>query len=208
MHMFLKKTRYTLLPDGTVVHKNMYMLPESIVFNEEHGGQKLDLDNIYKQPLSELEESLKNELIDDEEADRVAAECEAARNGGDRAVFLNNLILGLGFIGGMANGSMLCMLEPEYVKEHSSLKAQYAVKNIEKLLPAVKDNVDVILSGGKDMGTQISTIISPDALRELYLPYFKMVNDRIHSIAPQAKTFLHSCGAVLRHNGRYNRERL
>ncbi len=191
-----RENEYTVRQDGTVVNGSLYMLPESVVFNEEHGGQKVDLDNIYKEPLGELEERLKKEVIDDREADRIAKECETARNGSDRAVFLNNLILGLGFIGGMANGSMLCMLEPEYVKEHSALKAQYALMNIDKLLPFVKDNVDVILSGGKDMGTQISTIISPDALRELYLPFFKMVNDEIHSIAPQAKTFLHSCGAV------------
>lgn len=190
-----KENVYKVEDNGTIVLDNMFMLNESVVFTEAHGGQSIDLDNIYREPLDELRETLERELIDDREADRIAKECEIARSTG-RAVFLNNLILGLGFIGGMANGSMLCMLEPEYIKEHSRLKAEYAVKNIEKVLPLVKDNVDVILSGGKDMGTQNSTIISPDALRELYLPFFKQVNDVIHTIDPKQKTFLHSCGAI------------
>ncbi len=191
-----KENEYTLRDDGTVVNGNLFMLEDSLVFTEAHGGQKLDLDNIYKESFEDLTERLERDLLSERDADKVASECERARSENDRAIFISNLILGLGFIGGMANGSMLCMLEPEYIKEHNKILTHYAVKNIELLLPLIKDNVDVILSGGKDMGTQNATIISPEALRELYLPYFKQVNDVIHSIDKKQKTFLHSCGAI------------
>ena len=190
------ENEYTMQSNGTIVNGNLFMLESSYVFTEAHGGQKLDLDNIYKESFEDLRERLERDLLSDEEADKVAKECQRARSLNDRAIFISNLILGLGFIGGMANGSMLCLLDPDYIKQHNEILTEYAVKNIEKLLPLIKDNVDVILSGGKDMGTQNSTIISPDALRELYLPYFKQVNDVIHSIDAKQKTFLHSCGAI------------
>jgi len=191
-----KENEYTVQDNGTIVTDNMFMLESSFVFTEAHGGQKLDLDNVYKEPLGELIERLERDLLCEREAEQVAKQCEKARSENDRAIFISNLILGLGFIGGMANGTMLCILEPEYIKQHNEILTDYAIKNIEMLLPLIKDNVDVILSGGKDMGTQNSTIISPDALRELYLPYFKQVNDVIHSINKKQKTFLHSCGAI------------
>ncbi len=60
----------------------------------------------------------------------------------------------------------------------------------------IKDYIDVTIIASEDFGTQISLMISPDMIRELYLPYYKKLNDCIHEIAPNVKTFLHSCGFI------------
>jgi len=48
---------------------------------------------------------------------------------------------------------------------------------------------------GTDFGRQKSTFCFPDQLREMYLPYYKRVNDWVHQHT-EWKTFKHSCGAV------------
>ena len=47
-----------------------------------------------------------------------------------------------------------------------------------------------------DWGTQKNTIASPKVFRDLFLPYRRQINAECHKIAPQVKTFLHSCGAI------------
>jgi len=48
-----------------------------------------------------------------------------------------------------------------------------------------------------DMGsTQVSQLVSPRLFRELMKPRLKIVFDRIHQLAPQAKLFFHSCGSI------------
>ena len=47
-----------------------------------------------------------------------------------------------------------------------------------------------------DWGTQAQTICPPAIYERLFLPYYGRINDTIHAIAPQIKTFLHSCGAI------------
>ncbi len=48
---------------------------------------------------------------------------------------------------------------------------------------------------GTDFGTQTSTFCSPEVYNNLWLPYYKKVNDWIHSNT-EWKTFKHSCGAI------------
>jgi len=55
--------------------------------------------------------------------------------------------------------------------------------------------VDAVFICGTDFGTQKSTFCSPRTYRELYMPYYKQVNDWIHAHTGW-KTFKHSCGAV------------
>jgi uroporphyrinogen-III decarboxylase len=48
---------------------------------------------------------------------------------------------------------------------------------------------------GTDFGTQRSTFCSAETFRDLYLPYYKLVNAWVHKNTTW-KTFKHSCGAV------------
>lgn len=194
--MVFKKNEYKVLENNTLVFEDLSMTETGTVFTPEHGGQMFDLMNIHKKPISEIKEELENDLMSDYEIDQLAKDCRRAREESDRAIFLNDCELALDFAGGIANGSMLCLLDPEYIHEVNKLKLEYSIKSMSKILPLVKENVDIVLTGNKDMGTQNATIVSPDILREQYLPYFKIFNGMVHEIDSNQKTFLHSCGAI------------
>jgi len=70
-----------------------------------------------------------------------------------------------------------------------------AIENIKSLKPIVDGKIDVAFICGTDFGTQDSQFCSSDTFRDLYLPYYKKINDYIHSNT-KWKTFKHSCGAV------------
>jgi len=53
----------------------------------------------------------------------------------------------------------------------------------------------VVFVCGTDFGTQTSSFCGIDTFRELWLPYYRQVNDWIHENTSW-KTFKHSCGAV------------
>jgi uroporphyrinogen decarboxylase len=56
--------------------------------------------------------------------------------------------------------------------------------------------VDVLMLCADDQGIQTGPILPPAVFEELFVPYYRRVNDAVHRIAPGMKTFLHCCGAV------------
>ncbi len=194
--LVLKPKKYKVMDNGTIMHNDHLMPPSAVVFNLPHAGQKFDVHKLYKKPLKQLKEELERKVITPRRLEKLVASCEKARASTDRAIFLGGIELFLDFIGGVANGSMLILLEPEYVHEAYKLRTEYAIRNYERVIPAIKDYVDIILSGNNDMGTQNATIVAPELNKEFFTNYFKQGNDVIHSLAPSMKTFLHSCGAI------------
>lgn len=87
------------------------------------------------------------------------------------------------------------LIRQDYVREIFDRQSETAVKNLEKLWQRVGDLVDVVFMCGTDFGTQSSTFCSPETFRDLWLPYYKRMNDWIHANTSW-KTFKHSCGAV------------
>jgi uroporphyrinogen decarboxylase len=59
----------------------------------------------------------------------------------------------------------------------------------------VADQIDVVAECD-DLGSQRATIIHPEKLRILVLPRFKKLFTHVKGRLPNAKTFLHSCGAI------------
>lgn len=133
---------------------------------------------------------------------------EAAKSG--RSVLLN-----LGGMGGLGDVGRICgtfLKHPKGIRDieewlistvtrqgyiHMVFEAQteIAVENLKRLYPIAKDKVDVVFICGADFGTQRSVFCSPDTFRELYLPYYKKMNDWIHENT-HWKTFKHTCGAI------------
>ena len=91
---------------------------------------------------------------------------------------------------------MSTVMRPDYVKEIFDKQTDIAIQNLEKLNREVGSMVDVAYICGTDFGTQNSQFCSLDTFRDLYLPYYKKVNDWIHANTSW-KTFKHSCGAML-----------
>ena len=84
---------------------------------------------------------------------------------------------------------------PEYVKYIFDKQTDIALENLKRLNEKAGDKIDVAFVCGTDFGTQISTFCSADTFRNLYMPYYKKVNNWIHENT-NWKTFKHSCGAV------------
>lgn len=87
------------------------------------------------------------------------------------------------------------ILRVEYVCNVFERQCEIGLKNIEKLANALGDKVQVAFVSGTDFGTQRGPFISPQAYRDLYKPFQKAINDKIHELT-NWKTFIHSCGSV------------
>ena len=82
-----------------------------------------------------------------------------------------------------------------YIHRVFEIQCEIALINLEKIKKAAGDVIDVVFVCGTDFGTQISTFCSEVTFRELYMPYYKQINDWIHKNT-NWKTFKHSCGAI------------
>ena len=192
---------FETLPDGVIRQGNTRMPPASFVFDEIHGGQPLDLSaELPKYDLKEYKKNLQARTLRDEEIVAVRELCRQVRNSTDRAVFFNHGALvpniSIHGHGGMAVFPVLCLTEPDYVTELHEITIEHALQNVQRLLPEIRDYVDIIWLASDDWGTQNTTIASPKIFRKLFLPYRKRMNDECHKYAPHVKTFLHSCGAI------------
>lgn len=193
--------RFRAMPDGSIRQGRHLMVPASYVFDEPHGGQPLLLEgDLPMLDLKRFRRRLMNQRISDDKVKSVARLCRQVRDATDRAVFLNegalNAPISIHAYGGLAVFPILCLLEPDYVRELHQIAADYALENIRALLPEIKGTVDIIMMAADDWGSQNNTFASPQVYRDLFLPYRRLLNDACHEIAPGTKLFLHSCGAI------------
>jgi hypothetical protein len=82
-----------------------------------------------------------------------------------------------------------------YVHKVFEGQTERALANLEKVRERVGDQVQAAFICGTDFGTQRSTFCSVGTFRELYMPYYRRINDWIHKNTAW-KSFKHSCGAV------------
>lgn len=83
----------------------------------------------------------------------------------------------------------------DYVHRVFEKQCEIALANLAKIHARVGDAVDAVFICGTDFGTQTSAFCSRETFCELYMPYYRRVNDWIHKNTTW-KTFKHSCGAV------------
>ncbi len=74
-------------------------------------------------------------------------------------------------------------------------QCEIALANLKTIYSAVGDKVSIVYLSGADFGTQTSSFISPEAYRDLYMPFHKKLNSWIH-LNTKWKTFMHSCGSI------------
>ncbi len=193
--------------DGTIRHNRgrgrrsllLSMPPRSYVFDAEHGLQPFDIaGDLSYVDLDELREDLRAQLLTDEKVVSVREYCRRVRSATGRAVMFSGLMAGLDYTprGGIPEWSMMCISDPDHVKEVYDIITDHAVENVRRLLPEIKDSVDILMVESADQGMQTTTILPPPVFDDLFVPYYRKVNDAIAEIAPEAKRFLHCCGAV------------
>jgi len=84
-----------------------------------------------------------------------------------------------------------------YIHKIFEKQCEFAIANLERIFAAVGNTVDAVFLCGTDFGTQTSSFCSAKTFRELYFPYYKQINDWVHSHT-QWRAFKHSCGSVER----------
>ncbi len=83
----------------------------------------------------------------------------------------------------------------DYVHAVFAGQTEIALANLARIAPRLAETVDVVNICGTDFGTQNSSFCSAVTFRELWMPYYRRVNDWIHKNT-RWRTFKHSCGAV------------
>jgi uroporphyrinogen-III decarboxylase len=87
------------------------------------------------------------------------------------------------------------IMRSDYIREVFDRQSALAIDNLSKIYDAVGNDIDVVFICGTDFGSQNSTFCSPEQFDDLWFPFYKRINDWIHSNT-EWKTFKHSCGAV------------
>ena len=193
-----------LFPQGdTTAPASGHMPARSFFFDSIVRQEPLDEDAL------RVEDNLEEFALMDEE-DIAYWRCEAeALAGTNRAVLTHLGGTGLGDIAlvpapflkhpmgvrGIEEWYMTIVDRPDFVKELFDRQTQIAVKNLETLHGIVGDQLDVVVVCGTDFGTQNSQFCSEAAFRDIWMPYYRRMNDWIHSHT-HWKTFKHSCGAI------------
>jgi hypothetical protein len=85
----------------------------------------------------------------------------------------------------------------EYVHRVFERQCEVGLENLRRIHAVVGNAIDAIFICGTDFGTQTSSFCSAATFRELWLPYYKRVNDWVHANTTW-RTFKHSCGSVVR----------
>jgi uroporphyrinogen-III decarboxylase len=86
-------------------------------------------------------------------------------------------------------------IRQDYIHKVFERQCEIGLRNVEILAGALGDMVQVAFVSGTDFGTQNGLFASPETFRQLYKPYIKAINDRIHELTGW-KTFMHCCGGI------------
>lgn len=95
----------------------------------------------------------------------------------------------------IAEWYMSTIMRPDYVTAIFDRQSEIALENFRRLHEVIGNNIDAVFICGTDFGTQDSTFCAPEQFDELWLPYYRRINDWVHANTSW-KTFKHSCGAV------------
>ncbi len=95
----------------------------------------------------------------------------------------------------VAEWYMSIVMRPDYIKTVFAEQIDIALENFKRFHEAFGENIDVVFMCGTDFGTQDSTFCGPEQFKDIWLPYYRKINNWIHENT-HWKTFKHSCGAV------------
>ncbi len=91
---------------------------------------------------------------------------------------------------------MSLAMRKDYIHQIFKRQVEIAINNLARINELVGNLIDIVVLCGTDFGTQQSTFCSEQCFRDLWLPYYKMMNDWIHAHTHWA-VFKHSCGSVV-----------
>ena len=86
-------------------------------------------------------------------------------------------------------------IRQDYIHEIFSYQYNIALENFKTIYSKIGNSIDVVYICGTDLGTQSSSFCSVETFNSLYAPYYKKLNDWIHTNT-KWKTFKHCCGSI------------
>ena len=103
-------------------------------------------------------------------------------------------------IRGYENWFMDTMIDPEGVGKLFEIivndKLRYWDAVIDWAIETGNEHKITVISECDDLGSQATTIIDPDSLRQMVIPHFKTIFSHVKRRLPHVKIFMHSCGAI------------
>lgn len=90
---------------------------------------------------------------------------------------------------------MATVANPKYLHAIFEKQTDIAIQNLQAVHAALLDAVSVVFICGTDFGTQAAPFCSSGTFRELYMPYYRRMNDWVHQNTSW-RTFKHSCGSI------------
>ena len=103
-------------------------------------------------------------------------------------------------IRGYENWFMDTMIDPDGVEALFDIivedKIRYWDAIIDWAIETGNEQKINVISECDDLGSQATTIIDPDQLRQMVIPRFKTIFTHVKKRLPHVKTFMHSCGAI------------
>ncbi len=103
-------------------------------------------------------------------------------------------------IRGYENWFMDTMIDPDGVEALFDRivedKLRYWDAIIDWAIETGNESKIQVISEADDLGSQATTIIDPDQLRQMVIPHFKTIFTHVKKRLPHVKTFMHSCGAI------------
>jgi len=198
------KGGYYVYPEGdTSVEPSGHMPADSFYFDNITRSPEFDEDNA--DPMDQAEDC---QIVSDEMLAYHKEELERYR-GDNRAIQVSPGYFGLGDannipgpnvkhpkgIRSISDWYMAPLLYPEYVEEVFEIEVERAIATFKKYYETFGNDIDVIYLCGTDFGTQRGPMMSPETFKEMYMPYYKRMNDWIHQNT-EWKTLKHCCGGI------------
>jgi hypothetical protein len=187
----------TSVPPSARMPKASYFF-DAIIRQEPVDDEKLDVQN----NLEEFGLVSDDDLVFWKEATRKARASGKAVIAGLGGTALGDIALVPGLqmkhpkgIRDIAEWYMSTILRPDYVTAIFDRQSEIAIENFRRLHGVIGDNLDAVFICGTDFGTQDSTFCAPEQFDDLWLPFYRRINDWVHANTSW-KTFKHSCGAV------------
>lgn len=180
-------------------------MPASGFFFDTIERQEGDFDEDNPDPRPNTEEF---GILSDEAVAKIAARAKEVRASG-RAVMYTSpgttisspsqlAAMGLKHPHGLrilADWYMALVAMPDFIAEIFAAQTEYGIENLRKVHEAAGGDIDLVMTCTCDFGTQISTMISPETLENLFGPPYCKLNNWIHENTGW-KIFKHSCGAI------------
>jgi hypothetical protein len=96
----------------------------------------------------------------------------------------------------VAEWYMSLAMRKEFVWRIFEYQCEVGLRNLQRIHEVIGERITVMKVSGTDFGAQNNLLVSPKVFRELYLPFYKQVNNWVHQNTTW-KTYIHSCGSVV-----------